>query len=119
MQTDVTAPGWGVSPGELDALRARIAADEPAFLADLERLVNIDCGSYTPAGVDEIGRWVAAFMTAAGATVDSFSYGASLTGADGVSMNRSPDASEGGFVLHTSLSSLDASPGRRADGSAF
>ena len=56
---------------------------------------------------------------AAGATVDSFSYGASLTGADGVSMNRSPDASEGGFVLHTSLSSLDASPGRRADGSAF
>lgn len=56
---------------------------------------------------------------AAGATIDSFRYGASLTGADGVSMNRSPDASQGSFVLHTSLSSQGASPGRRADGSAF
>lgn len=54
-----------------------------------------------------------------GATIDSFTYGAGLTAADGVSMNRSPDASEGSFVLHTSLSSQDASPGRRADGSAF
>ena len=25
------------------------------FLADLERLVNIDCGSYTKAGVDAVG----------------------------------------------------------------
>ena len=32
-----------------------VAADLPAFLADLETLVNIDCGSYTKAGVDEVG----------------------------------------------------------------
>lgn len=30
----------------------------PAYLADLEHLVDIDCGSYTKAGVDEVGRWV-------------------------------------------------------------
>ena len=40
----------------LDALRAAIGADLPAYLADLERLVDIDCGSYTPAGVDAVGR---------------------------------------------------------------
>ena len=33
-----------------------VAAAEPAFLADLERLVNTDCGSYTKAGVDAVGR---------------------------------------------------------------
>ena len=52
---------------ELDALRAAVTADLPAYLADLERLVNIDCGSYTPAGVDEVGGWVAAFLTGLGA----------------------------------------------------
>jgi glutamate carboxypeptidase len=55
---------------ELDALRAAIAADLPAYLGDLERLVNIDCGSYTPAGVDEVGRSVAAFLEGLGAEVD-------------------------------------------------
>jgi beta-lactamase superfamily II metal-dependent hydrolase len=53
-------------------------------------------------------------------TVNAYSYTSSLAGQDGVSMNRSPDASAtGGFVLHTSLSSLSASPGRRVNGSAF
>ena len=56
---------------ELDALRAAIAADLPAYLSDLERLVSIDCGSYTPEGVNEVGRWVAAFMTDLGAEVES------------------------------------------------
>jgi hypothetical protein len=57
---------------------------------------------------------------AAGASVDSFTYGSSLSGTDGVSMNRSPDASSGsGFVLHTSLSSSSSSPGAHADGSGF
>jgi glutamate carboxypeptidase len=60
-----------VSDSELAALRAAIAADEPAFLADLERLVNTDCGSYTPAGVDAIGEFVAAFLRDAGASVET------------------------------------------------
>ncbi|MBA2721278.1 MAG: M20 family metallopeptidase [Chloroflexi bacterium] len=68
MQTP-TAPGSAVDAAELTALEAAIRADEADLLADLERLVNIDCGSYTPAGVDEIGQFVASFMTAHGATV--------------------------------------------------
>jgi beta-lactamase superfamily II metal-dependent hydrolase len=53
-------------------------------------------------------------------TIDSFTFGSSLASQDGVSMNRSPDASAtGGFVLHTSLSSLSASPGERVNGAAF
>ncbi len=37
----------------------------------------------------------------------------------GVSMNRNPDGSTGGFVLHTALSSLSRSPGTRASGAAW
>src|SRR3954471_4468519 len=59
------------SSTELDAIRTAIAADMPAYLADLERLVNIDCGSYTPEGVDTVGRWVTEFLTALGATVET------------------------------------------------
>jgi glutamate carboxypeptidase len=58
-----------VTATELEALRAGVAADERAFLADLERLVNIDCGSYTKAGVDEVGRWTADRLRVLGASV--------------------------------------------------
>ncbi len=55
-----------------------------------------------------------------GVAADAYTYAASLAGQDGVSMNRSPDGgATGGFVLHTALSSRAASPGTRADGSAF
>ncbi|MCY1022692.1 lamin tail domain-containing protein [Pyxidicoccus sp. MSG2] len=55
-----------------------------------------------------------------GTVVDAYTYAASLAGQDGVSMNRNPDGSAtGSFVLHTSLSTLSASPGTRANGSAF
>lgn len=55
-----------------------------------------------------------------GVTKNSFTYGSSLAGTDGVSMNRSPDASATGtFVLHTTLSSLQSSPGTRVNGTAF
>jgi beta-lactamase superfamily II metal-dependent hydrolase len=53
-------------------------------------------------------------------TINSFSYGSALAGTDGVSMNRSPDASDTGtFVLHTALSTLQSSGGKRANGTAF
>ena len=58
------------SDDELDDLRTRLAAAEPAFLSELEQLVNIDCGSYTKAGVDEVGRFVAARMAELGAIVE-------------------------------------------------
>ncbi len=59
-----------VSAAELDELRATVDAGLPAFLADLERLCNIDCGSYTPAGVNEVADWVEADLRALGASVD-------------------------------------------------
>lgn len=65
-----TLPGAGVTDEELAAIQATLRGAEPAYLADLERLVNIDCGSYTPAGVDEVGRFVAAFLADAGAEVE-------------------------------------------------
>ena len=58
------------SAAQAAAFRTRAEADLPAFLADLERLVNIDCGSYTKAGVDTVGRWVAARMSEIGARVE-------------------------------------------------
>jgi endonuclease/exonuclease/phosphatase family metal-dependent hydrolase len=55
-----------------------------------------------------------------GTTVDSATFSSSLCSTDGVSANRSPDATSGAtFVLHTTLSSLSASPGKRSSGSAF
>lgn len=56
----------------------------------------------------------------AGATKTSYTYPSSLSGTDGVSMNRSPDASAtGSWVLHTSISTLSSSGGKRANGTAF
>jgi len=53
-------------------------------------------------------------------TINSFTYGSALSGTDGVSMNRSPDTSAtGGFVLHTTLSTLKSSGGTRINGTAF
>ncbi len=54
-----------------------------------------------------------------GTTVDSFTYPSSLAASDGVSMNRSPDASAGSFVLHNTLSSLVSSAAKRVNGTAF
>jgi len=59
-----------VSDRELRALESWVRAAEGAYLVDLERLVNIDCGSYTPDGVDRIGDFVADFMAHRGATVE-------------------------------------------------
>ncbi|HYO44301.1 MAG TPA: M20 family metallopeptidase [Candidatus Limnocylindrales bacterium] len=60
-----------VAPEELAALRASIERTYPAYLAELERLVNTDCGSYTKAGVDAIGRWTAERLRTLGFTVTS------------------------------------------------
>jgi endonuclease/exonuclease/phosphatase family metal-dependent hydrolase len=57
---------------------------------------------------------------AAGTTVATATFGSALTGTDGVSANRSPDASSSGtFVLHTTLTSSSASPGKRTSGLDF
>ena len=66
----ITEPGSGLTDDELAALESAIRDAEPSFLGDLERLVNTDCGSYTPEGVDEIGAFVTAFMERIGARVE-------------------------------------------------
>ena len=58
-----------VTDEELVTLRALVEASQAAYLADLEHLVNIDCGSYTKAGVDEVGRFVADQLARLGADV--------------------------------------------------
>src|SRR4029077_8229796 len=55
---------------ELERLRTTVESDLASYLADLERLVNTDCGSYTPAGVDQVGRWTADFLAGLGAAVE-------------------------------------------------
>ncbi len=62
-----------LDPREIAALRACVEAAEPAFIADLERLVNTDCGSYTRAGVGVIARWTAERLRALGGRVTSHS----------------------------------------------
>ena len=91
-----TAPGAGIADAELTALEAAIRADEPAYLADLQRLVNIDCGSYTPAGVDEVGRFVRSFMTEHGATVEVRPDPAGTRGATVVGTWDGPRGTAGG-----------------------
>ena len=92
----LTDPGCMVADAELAALEAAIRADEPAYLVDLERLVNTDCGSYTPAGVDEVGRFVASFMTAHGARVDVRPDSAGTRGATVIGTWDGPRATAGG-----------------------
>ena len=50
-------------------LRAAVVAREQRFLAELERLVNIDCGSYTASGVNEVADFVADALRELGADV--------------------------------------------------
>jgi glutamate carboxypeptidase len=65
-----TEPGGGVEQADLEVLRGRVEQALPSYLADLERLVNTDCGSYTKAGVDTVGRWTAEFLERLGARVE-------------------------------------------------
>ena len=51
-------------------MQATVADGLPAFLASLEDMCNIDCGSYTPAGVNQIGDLVAAELASLGASVE-------------------------------------------------
>ena len=66
---DPSTPGAGARDAELASLRARLAAAETAFLVDLKHLVGIDSGSWSPAGVDAVGAWVAGFLRDLGAGV--------------------------------------------------
>ena len=64
------APGAAVSVDELAELEEILDEELPAYLEDLASLVNVDCGSYTKAGVDQVGRWTGRFLERLGATVE-------------------------------------------------
>jgi glutamate carboxypeptidase len=66
----MTAPGTGVSADELRRLQASVGGGLPRFLEELERLCDIDCGSYSPAGVNEVAAWVASAFEGLGGAVE-------------------------------------------------
>ncbi|HXG26972.1 MAG TPA: M20 family metallopeptidase [Candidatus Binatia bacterium] len=68
--TRTVAPGSLVIDDELATLRSTVESALPAFLADLERLCSIDCGSYTPDGVNAVATWVVGELEGLGATVE-------------------------------------------------
>jgi len=53
----------------LSTLRDAVQERLPAYLADLERLVRIDCGSYTPAGVNTVAEVIVDRLEGLGAAV--------------------------------------------------
>jgi glutamate carboxypeptidase len=57
-----------------DRLREAVAARLPRYLAELESMVNIDCGSYTPSGVNRIADAVAASLTELGARIERHAH---------------------------------------------
>jgi glutamate carboxypeptidase len=68
--TDATATD-PVQPtdSELGRLRQTVDGALPDFLSDLRLLVDVDCGSYTKPGVDQVGRWMAEQLGELGAQV--------------------------------------------------
>ncbi len=65
---ELTTPGTRPDPW-LNRLHERVSAELPAYLADLETLVDIDSGSYTKSGVDRVGSWMADALRALGGAV--------------------------------------------------
>jgi glutamate carboxypeptidase len=55
-------------------LQAAVAARYERYLDDLASLVGIDCGSYTPAGVNQVADAVCAALAELGASVERISH---------------------------------------------
>ena len=125
--TSASIGGWTIS----DATSVRHTFASGTSLAPGKAIVVFAGSSAIPAGLSNaVAASTGALSLANGGdsvilkngttTVDSYTYTSTLAGQDGVSMNRSPDASATGtFVLHNTLSSLSSSPGTHANGTAF
>jgi len=120
--------GWTISDGT--AVRHTFAAG--ATLNPGKAIVVFGGASAIPAGLSNAvaassgglslnnGGDTVTVRDGAGVVKNSFSYTTALAGADGVSMNRNPDGTAAGaFVLHTSISSTQSSPGVRASGAPW
>ncbi|MDB4951266.1 MAG: Endonuclease/exonuclease/phosphatase [Gemmatimonadetes bacterium] len=125
--TSASIGGWTISDGT--AVRHTFAAG--TTLAAGKAIVVYGGSAAIPAGLTNAVAASTGDLNLAnggdqvilknGATVvNSFTYTSSLAGTDGVSMNRNPDATATGtFVLHTTISTLSSSGGKRANGTAF
>ncbi|MDQ4036547.1 MAG: M20 family metallopeptidase [Chloroflexota bacterium] len=56
------------------ALQRAVEARLPRFLAELESLVNVDCGSYTPDGVNRVADFVTDALRERGAEVERVAH---------------------------------------------
>lgn len=56
------------------ALREAVAATHERYLDELAALVNLDCGSYTPVGVDRVADHCTDALAALGATVERVTH---------------------------------------------
>ena len=52
------------------SLASTVEAQLPRYLAELASLVNVDCGSYTPEGVNRVAGFCAEALSAMGASVE-------------------------------------------------
>ena len=125
----VTLSGWTIS--DRSAVRHVFAAETVLAAGDV--LVVFGNKTGIPAGLGAAalesstgelslgnGGDAVILRETGGAIVDQISYDTTLSGSDGVSMNRNPDGAPGApFALHTALSTLLSSPGRRVDGTRF
>ncbi len=112
----VSLDGWTLS----DAAMVRHTFASGTALGAGEAVVVFGSGASSGAlGLSNSSDTVT-LRRANGSTVDTVSYGSTLSSSDGVSMTRATDGSVGAsFVLHNSVSSLASSPGTRVDGTAF
>jgi endonuclease/exonuclease/phosphatase family metal-dependent hydrolase len=125
--TSISIAGWTIS----DATSVRHTFAAGTTLAAGKAIVAFAGSGSIPAGLTNAvaastgqlslanGGDSVILKDGGGVTKNSFAYSSSLAGTDGVSMNRSPDISTGGFVLHTAVSSLQSSAGKRSNGTVF
>ena len=125
--TTADLSGWTVSDGS--AVRHTFAAG--TSLAPGKAITVFGGASAIPSGVAGVAASTGGLNLAnggdsvvlrngAGTTIQSMTYTSTLAGSDGVSINRSPDGSAtGSWVKHNTISSLTASLGKHADGSAY
>ncbi len=126
--TAASIGGWTLS----DATGVRHTFAAGTTLAAGKALVVFGGSASIPAGLANAvaastgtlslgnGAETVSLRNGSGTVQSSLAYTSALSGTDGVSANRSPDASAtGSWVLHTALGSLSSSAGKRASGAAF
>jgi glutamate carboxypeptidase len=63
------------APPQLETLRHAVERGFERYLAELEQLVSIDCGSYTRDGVNSVADFCAAQLEELGARIERFGHG--------------------------------------------